>query len=99
MNARRICARRTTRGQIDIQFGLVFRVTRASCRFFRAVDAFEMKIFCVREIYEERKKRGQKNKQTKQARDLIVKGDSGCVMMIFFGVCVCETTNNKRVKT
>jgi len=38
--------------------------------FFRAVDAFEMKIFCVREIYEERKARA-KNKQTKQARDLV----------------------------
>ena len=56
-----------------------------------------MKIFCVREIYEERKKRGQKNNIL--LVDLIVKGDSGCVMMIFFGVCVCETTNNKRVKT
>ena len=89
MNARRIRARRTTRGQIDIQFGLVFRVTRASCRFFRAVGAFEMKIFCVREIYEERKRK--KTKQNKKARHSHVmrkKGDSGCVMMIFF--CVCD---------
>jgi len=53
------------------------------------VGAFEMKILCVREIYEERKRK--KTKQNKKARHSHVmrkKGDSGCVMMIFF--CVCD---------
>jgi hypothetical protein len=57
------------------------------------VGAFEVKILCVREIYEERK-RGKKTKQNKKARHSHVmrkKGDSGCVMMIFFW-CVRRIT-------
>jgi len=41
----------------------VLRVRRVD--FFARVGAFEMKILCVREIYEERKRRGKKTKQNK----------------------------------
>jgi len=65
--------------------------------FFRAVDAFEMKIFCVREIYEERKGGQKTNKQNKLV--ISCEGRLRLCDYDFFGLCVCETTNNKRVKT
>jgi hypothetical protein len=69
----------------------VLRVRRVD--FFARVGAFEMKILCVREIYEERKRRGKKTKQNqpKKARQMRKKGDSGCVIMIFFW-CVRRIT-------
>ena len=57
----------------------MLRVRRVD--FFCAVGAFEVKILCVREIYEERKSGGRK--KTKKTKKLL----SCCDDDFFFGVC------------